>query len=668
MVKNRCLACLALLFGMTLSHPPAWSQSAPVDLTNLSLEDLLEVTIESVSKFEQKVSEAPSSVTIVTGDDIKKYGYRNLADVLASVGGLFTRYDRNYHYLGMRGFSRPGDFNTRFLLLVDGHRMNDNIYDQAAIGNDFILDIDLIDRVEVIRGASSSLYGTNAFLGIINVKTKSGEGIKGLELSGEGGRFSTYKGRLSYGNRFDNGLEVLLSGTRYGSDGNPTLFYKEFNAPATNFGIAKNADGEMYGSLFGRMAFQDFTLAASYNKRKKEIPTAAFETVFNDDDTQTTDARGFVEVKYDHRFFDDWGFRARLYYDHFKQIGDYVTNFADPGDPPLIVKSVDDFGSDSIGGEWQVTKTLFGAHTFVLGGEYRNVFNQKLKNSDLAVNVDKQTQSQNWALFLQDEFEIIDKLRMNGGVRYDHYGTFGGTLNPRIGLIYRPLDKTIFKLLYGQAFRAPNAFELYYNDGGVTQKASPNLSPETVRSVEVSVQQFLGFNLWGNARLYSQWIKDLITQQIDPADGLLVYRNTKGAEQKGVELELEGRWQNGVRGRLSYALQKSEEVETRKLMVNSPAHLIKLNGIAPLFSDKLFLGLEEQFTSRRKTLAGLQTRDFFVTHATLFSEKIIEGLELSASIYNLFDRKYSDPAGPEHIQNAIRQDGRSFRFKLTYRF
>lgn len=267
---------LWLTMTTALSGRHLAAQTPPRDLTKLSLEQLMEVTIESVSKFEQKIAEAPASVSIITSDDIKKYGYRNLADILRSIRGLFLRYDRNYHYLGLRGFSRPGDYNSRFLLLVDGHRMNDNIYDQAAIGNDFVLDIDLIDRVEVIRGPSSSLYGTNAFLGTINVRTKKAQDLDGIEVSREGGTFSSYKGRLTYGNKFKNGLEVVLSGSRYGSQGDQRLFYKEFDSPTANDGIAKDADDENYGSFFGSLSFYDFNLQGGYIARKKEIPTAAF--------------------------------------------------------------------------------------------------------------------------------------------------------------------------------------------------------------------------------------------------------------------------------------------------------------------------------------------------------------------------------------------------------
>lgn len=150
-------------------------------------------SVYGVSKFEQKVTEAPSFVTLITSDEIRKYGYRTLAEVLASVTGFFVTYDRNYNYLGVRGFNRPGDFNTRILILVDGHRLNDNLYDQGAIGTESPIDVDLIDRVEVIRGPSSSLYGTNAFFGVINVITKRGRDIKGIEVSGEIGSWESYK-------------------------------------------------------------------------------------------------------------------------------------------------------------------------------------------------------------------------------------------------------------------------------------------------------------------------------------------------------------------------------------------------------------------------------------------------------------------------------------------
>ena len=111
----------------------------------------MNIPVYGASRFEQPRSEAPSSITIITADEIKKYGYRTLADIIKSVRSFFVTYDRNYAYLGVRGFASAGNYNGRILVLVDGHRMNDIIFDQAMIETGFILDIDLIDRIKFIR-------------------------------------------------------------------------------------------------------------------------------------------------------------------------------------------------------------------------------------------------------------------------------------------------------------------------------------------------------------------------------------------------------------------------------------------------------------------------------------------------------------------------------------
>jgi len=171
----RWLLCCVLCAGCT------WAQAPPQpDLSQLDLEDLVKLQVDSVygaSKFLQKVADAPASVTIVTGEQIQKFGYRTLADALRSVGGFYVIYDRNYSYVGVRGFSRPGDYNARILFLLDGHRENDNIFDGAYVATEFPVDVDLIDRIEIIRGPSSSVYGTGAFSASKTVFVRAGNDL-----------------------------------------------------------------------------------------------------------------------------------------------------------------------------------------------------------------------------------------------------------------------------------------------------------------------------------------------------------------------------------------------------------------------------------------------------------------------------------------------------------
>src|SRR5260370_34317305 len=199
------------------------SEQPEPDLTKLSLADLTKVQIETVygaSKFGQKVTQAPSSVTIVTSDEIQKYGYRTLAELLKSVPGFYISYDGQDAFIGVRGISRPSDYNPLVLVLIDGHRVNENVYDATSVNCEFPIHIDLIDRVEIIRGPGSSLYGTDAFFAVINIFPKRGRDFQGTEVSLSGGGQQTYQGRVTYGQQFKNGLEVLLSERLYQSKGN----------------------------------------------------------------------------------------------------------------------------------------------------------------------------------------------------------------------------------------------------------------------------------------------------------------------------------------------------------------------------------------------------------------------------------------------------------------
>jgi len=247
-------AILSLLLLLSATPAPAQDARAAAQLADLSLKDLMLIKIDSVqgaSGFNQKVTEAPASVTIITSEQIQRYGYRTLADIMRNVRGFYVGYDRNYSYLGVRGYGLPGDYNSRITLLIDGHRLNDNIFDAAPFGTEFPIDVDLIDRIEVIRGPNSSLYVASAFLGVINIITKQGRDLQKLSVAAQAGSYGTYQGRVSYGNRLNNGLEMLVSGSFYDSHGQDQLFFKEFDSPATNNGIAVNADRDEFHQFFG---------------------------------------------------------------------------------------------------------------------------------------------------------------------------------------------------------------------------------------------------------------------------------------------------------------------------------------------------------------------------------------------------------------------------------
>jgi outer membrane receptor for ferrienterochelin and colicins len=641
------------------------------ELIKMNLEDLVKMNVESVysaSKYVQKVTDAPSSVTIVTSDEIRKYGYRTLADILRSVRGFYVTYDRNYAYVGTSGLLRPGDYNSRILLLVDGHRMNEPIYDSMYIDRSFCIDVDLIERVEVIRGPSSSIYGTNAFFAVVNVITKQPNAVKDLQSSGGLSSFGTQQSRLSYSHTFKNSLKLLVSSSLYGSQGQRRLYFKEFDTPATNNGIAQNADYEQSEQLFTKLSYKDFTVLGTYGSRLKGIPTGSFGTVFNDQRNRTIDNRGFLDVSYEHRYGGGFDLTARVYYDHYDYYGHYIYNYSQT-DAPLLVVNNDLLHTKWWGGELKVTKEVSRKHKLTAGSEFRDDFQAYQGNYDISpftLYLDNRNPDKVAAAYVEDEFTIRPNLILNAGARYDHYDTFGGTVNPRLALIYSPREKTTLKLLYGTAFRAPSDYELYYYSP--LFRSNPHLNPETIKTTEVAVEQYAGNHFRLSASGYHYRIRDLISAQTDPSDGLVQFRNADRVRTNGVEMELEGKWPHGVEARVNYALQRAENADTGASLTNSPEHLANLNVAGPLIPGRFSAGLDLHYVSARRTLGGNSLNGFIVPNLTLFSQRLMKGFDVTASLYNLFDTRYGYPGSVEHPEDALYQDGRTFRLKLTYTF
>ncbi len=661
--------CVLWLLGFAV---PAWPQAhGENDLADLSLEKLMEVEVDTVygaSKYVQKVTEAPASVSIVTAEEIKKYGYRTLADVLRGVRGFYVIYDRNYSYVGVRGFARPGDYNSRILLLVDGHRLNDNIFEEALIGTEFPVDIDLIERIEVIRGPNSSLYFANAFLGVVNVITRRPPVSGGLEFSSELASYGTWKGRLSYANNFSTRLETFFSASYYDSRGHSRMYFPEFDSPTTNNGIVENADYDSYRQFFAKVSYRDFTLHGAYGSREKGIPTASFGTVFNDPRTRTVDALGYVDFQYDRKLAKQWGLMGRAYYDQYAYHGIYVYDNSEADVPSRVLNS--DFAHGKwFGGEVDVAGTLLERHHLILGAEARDNFQQDQGNFDISpytLYFRDHRRSQVWAGFMQGAVRLRNNLALNLGLRHDHYSTFGGTTNPRAALIYRPREKTTLKLLYARAFRAPNAYESYY--AGVGMEANLHLQPETVNTGELVFEQYLRSHFALTASAFRYQIRGLISQAVDPLNNLLVYRNADCVDGQGLELEVRRRSTWGLEAAVSYSLQKATLNDGAIPMTNSPRHLGKARFSVPLVKRNVFASLDLEYMSRRRTPRGDFASGHAVPNLTLFSRNLLRGLELSASVYNFSSTRYGDPGGEELRQNVIPQDGTRVRLKAAYTF
>jgi outer membrane receptor protein involved in Fe transport len=656
---------LALIVFDTMPCSRCVAQEAKTDLSEFTLDQLAHAEVYTASRHLQSTVEAPASVTLITAKDIQEHGYRTLAAILQTVRGFFVTNDRNYSSLGVRGFLRPGDYNTRILLLVDGHRLNDNLYDQAMIGTEFPIDVDLIERIEIIRGPVSSLYGSNALFGVINIFTKRSRDLAGLQLASAAASFNAKQGRISYGGQL-GALEFLMSGSFYGSRGHNGLFYPVFDDPATNNGIASHTDDDQLASALATMSFRGLTLRSIYGTRDKGIPTGSYGTVFNNPDNHTRDTHGYLDLQYEHTFPDSLNTLVRVFYDRYAYHGTYVY-------PSLSavgqLSPEQDFGDGRWAGtELQVTKTVLHWNRFVTGFEFRDNSLQKQDTYDLnpyTFEFEDRRTSYVAAPYLQDEITFNKYLVLNAGLRYDYYSTSQSNVDPRVALIFRPVHETAIKLMYGEAFRIPNDYEKYY--AVPPDIANPVLKPEKLWTTEMVWEQQLRANLSLSTSVFYSRMTDLITQ-VDTDNESLVYRNLQQVRSSGAEMELRGqlrRWPEWV---ASYGFQETRDSQTDQFLNNSPRSLAKLNVTEKLPKTNLVTTIDAQYRSRIEASEGGSISPFTLLNVTILDRKLGKHGDLSASVYNLLDKRYSDPASGANPEQSIPQDGRNFRVQLIWTF
>jgi iron complex outermembrane receptor protein len=651
--------CLAGL--LAVSAPSRLLAQESADSMVLSLDSLLNTKISSSAKYEQTISEAASSVTIITAEDIQRHGYRSLPEVLAATRGFYISNDRNYTFVGARGFSRPSDYNNRILLLIDGNVVNEGVFGSAPMGTELGVPMESLERIEIVRGPGAALYGTSAVFAVINLITRSPDGDPNLSGAVRAGSFGGRGGSLEYRGEVRRGLGLSLGGTWDGSDGQD-LIYPEYAAAGTSGGVVHNKDWERRWAVFGKLQVEGVTLHGRYTARTKAIPTGAFSTDIVGRASKTRDDQGFVELKLDRALDPTRQVNARAYFNTSYYHGDYFREG---------VNNLDEANYRVVGGEASLNWDIASSNRLTVGGEVRHDLRAEYlwsvepgSEADLPNTVA--------SAYVQDEHQITRSLSLLAGVRHDAYETSRNATSPRLAAIFAPTASSTFKLLYGRAFRAPSLFEVM--DGGEEYKANPDIRPEQAQTFEAVWQQRLSGGLLSTVSLFHYDMWDLIDFTIDPVDSLFVYRNIGDAKAYGFEAGVRGSFGARGTGYLSYSYQEATERATGRRLSNSPDHMLKA-GLGQDLVDWLGVGIDTRYESSRRTLVGSSTDPVFLTDLHLLlpgrashRSGLLERMEMSVKVNNLFDAEYATPGGPEHRQAAIGQDGRSLSAELRYRF
>jgi iron complex outermembrane receptor protein len=663
------------------------------ELESETAEELLlffeEEELTIATRHKTPVKKAPAIATVITAKEIRNMGARNLMDVLKRMPGIgisianFTIMPA----LEVRGIRT--DKSEKILFMLDGHRLNSPLNGTAFMYfND--IPVENIKRIEVMRGPGSALYGANAFLAVVNIVTKGVEDIKVLQITAGGGSFDTQHYNLLFGHDKEklkitghldyldtDGASSYIEQDTDGISGH-TLEWKE----KTDIGI--------------NVIYEDITFRGRYI-RKKAGPYIGISNALNDETVQDYQI-GLADLAYYRKLTDIIDLKVRLY-------GDITVN------DPLWEQRSEGFYNPKSGytytdgmlGNPSATGRTLGSevmmdyklpnHLLTTGIMYED---ERQYDTGRSINFDpytfeptdfhdvtetgnytKDISRDIWAVYMQDVWSITGNASLTAGIRHDHYSDFGGTTNPRAGLVWEFLEDTSLKLLYGSAFRSPYFDELYYFNNPV-YGGNPDLEPEEIKTYEAGLEHRFLKKHTARLNYFYNNISNLIV--FGPKPGPTqprVYENRSSAEVQGIELELLSDFDNDNYGYFNYSYQNPRDGDTDERLPDVPSHRANAGiNLAPW--KYLNANVNVSWTGKRPRAEG-DTRDdlssLTLVDLTLIAKKFYQTLEIRGSVYNLFNEDYRDPSpyNPGNpvtipVPNDYPTNGRMFLIEARYTF
>ena len=712
-IRCAVILCLPILF---LLHPwDAFSEETiedalkPDDALEEELKYLKEETyVITPSKIPQRIEKAPGSIYVVTDKQIRQMGARYLIDVAQTVPGWYV----SENYWGYTNFYVRGDSGwggNRVSFMVNSHVVN-NVFDGNANLVYGYLDLDNVKRIEFLSGPASALYGSGAMAGIINIITKEGDDVDGLQLTGRGGSFDTWEGNALFGKTF-HGLEVAAYANYRTTDGFRGHVERDQQSVLDEqYGThASLAPGSMKGDAYQldtqlTMKYKGFKFDGKFIDWKKDMPFGMRPILDNMSNLQRKEY--YLNLSYDATITEGLDLMAKVYRNQYSRKGltQYWPKgswFRTPAGPMITSENrFREYGyKDSrTGAEAQATYEIVDSNTIV-GGitfEEQRVYDNTGKanympTSDPNVNIPLPT-VQDWpdeylvptekrnvsAVYVEDIWDIMEDLRLTIGGRYDHYSDFGGEISPRVGINWEFARNFNTKFLYGRAFRAPSFNELYNPDSG-----NPNLKPETEDSYELSLgAQFFPFT--GQVTVFYVKLKDNIgfIRTGSPPRYSLV--NLSDMTSEGVTLQMKYDFGRGTYLSMNYTHFSQEVIMGSEAQFPGsrwtdfawyePARMgtlmanVRLNRYLNLNTYLLYRG---GWTRAPLNDPRDDPGDYITANVGLIAKnflKELKSLEVRGMVYNLFNKDYTYPTASGELPDDIPMPGINFFLELRYTF
>ncbi|HEY4055876.1 MAG TPA: TonB-dependent receptor plug domain-containing protein [Kofleriaceae bacterium] len=696
---------------------PATDEEVPSSATVLAASTADEDVVSGAAKREQSLGNVASAVTVITADRIRRFGYRNISEAIVGVAGVYIQANRLTDQVGIRGLQIEGGFNSRLLVLVDGATINENWGAFAGVGFDGLIPIDEVQRIEVIRGPVGALYGTNAFVAIINVVTKSAADGKG-----EWGRLgvnSIYGATAAAGfaqgsiNRQIRGVISFVQ--RFGESGIPSV--PEIAAADGTDKLSSDRGQSITASVVGRYD-GSFGQIRAYRVRR-DSPFAPYNA-----DPSVDQAYAL----YNYQLLAEGGHTAELTKDFVGTVRAYgnLYRFYDEinyTDPPQFV----DYGDvATIGAEARGRYQLIEKKLGLTGGVEVNYNRTRslsyyIGDTQTPVPVNYGTEG----VYAEFDGQPTEWLGFTAGARFDNNTHVDSRVSPRAALFINKNEQYGLKLLYAEGFRNPSTFEKDFRDC-TTFIDNPDTKSETIRSFEGVVwgRPLPGLSLRGSAfywdtnKIIEQIPHDLTAADIgrcaasgfDPSmvpGNLLQFVNhgkyrTYGGEVEGTYRSRSGWYAYGGGGvqRVGFgAFENNTQASIQYGKVTDAPKITATAGVStPKLGDLAHVSAEMQYVGRRATRMALlyqndtmmseepglaQYSDAWVGINGVVYFPNVRGFDVTAGVRNILgtrdlmpapgdydvavDANGTDPATTKRVPR-IPGEGREFYLKVGYTF
>lgn len=606
--RRRLLAPLALAVAALAGAAPHHVRAE--ELTELPLESLLETEVVSAARFARQITDSASAVSVLTSEDIRILGLRTFGEVLDQMRGMHITHSTEYVFLGARGIGGPMSFAGKVLLLIDGIPAVDNLYDQPYLGHDSLIDVALVDRIEYAPGGGSAIYGNNAFLGVINVVTKRGRDIDGVQVTASMGDWNERMVRLTGGQRLPGGAEWLLSATIHANTGIPSAEIGDL------FDHARETAHD--NRIFFKGSYNGFSLQAMGAQRR------AFSNGLPDWYFSYLDRNEQVSLGYDFEPAEHWRSSLRL------NGGRYA--YRTSTDWPQYDNG---YSRDANDGEWW---SADGQFSFDGLDNHRIVFGARLRRDPLLRADYRDYDGQHYTyddrrrsvgFSGEDEITLSPQWRLTGGLRVDKRTYSDVAWSPRASVVWQPAPQWQLKLSQGRATRFASTSERVFGEDN-------NVSDERVTSNEfVTEYRKDGLRLLGSIYRYR------MTHLYNPEEGVT------HIDGRGVELEAEWQWR-GFRLRGSQAWQHAQ-ANAGPTLGYSPRTVSKLQASAPLVGESLRLSLAYRRTGGFDDFHGEPMPPHELVDLTLVSQKIFDKIDLRIGWRNITHQR--EEALDSYFQN-----------------